>query len=67
MPNEHTGIAPIELFTGQVFADFDFLKSVQVFGRPCYVLDPKLQDGKKLPKWAPVVGKGSILESPLSI
>ncbi len=61
MPNEHMGIAPIEVFTQQVFDDFDFLKSVQVFGCPCYVLDPKLQDGKKLPKWAPRSRRGQYL------
>jgi hypothetical protein len=61
LPNKHTGIAPVEIFTGQVFDDFDFLKSVQVFGCPCYVLDPKLQDGKKLPKWAPRSRQGQYL------
>jgi hypothetical protein len=61
LPNEHTGVAPVEVFTGQVLDDFDFLKSVQVFGCPCYVLDPKLQDGKKLPKWVPRSRRGQYL------
>jgi hypothetical protein len=61
MPNEQTCIAPVKVFTGQVFDDFDFLKSVQVFGCPCYVLNSKLQDGKKLPKWAPCSRQGQYL------
>ena len=27
------------------------LRRARVFGCPTYVLDPKLQDGKKIPKW----------------
>jgi hypothetical protein len=61
MPNEHTGIAPVEVHTGQVFDNFDFLKSIQLFECPCYVLDPKLQDGKRLPKWAPRSQRGQCL------
>jgi hypothetical protein len=44
-----------------VFDDFDFLKTVQVFGCPCYVLQPTLQDGKKLPKWVPRTRRGQYL------
>ena len=29
------------------------LKNLHVWGSPCYVLDPKLQDGKKIPKFEP--------------
>jgi hypothetical protein len=61
LPNERTGISPIELYTGQLFANYDFLLSVQVFGCPAYVLDPKLQDGKKLPKWVPRSRRGQYL------
>jgi hypothetical protein len=31
----------------------DHLKSVHVWGSPCFVLDPKLQDGNKVPKFDP--------------
>ena len=31
---------------------------MHVWGCPCYVLDPKLQDGHKLPKWKPWSHRG---------
>jgi len=34
---------------------------MHVFGGPVYVLDPKLQDGKKLPKWSPQCRCGQYL------
>ena len=46
-----SGIAPLELFTGVSLASFDHLQQSHVCGCPTYVLDPKLQHGKKLPKW----------------
>ncbi len=61
LPNERTGVAPVEFFTGTLLEDFDFLKNVQPFGCPCYVLQPKLQDGKKLPKWVPRTRRGQYL------
>lgn len=32
-----------------------------MWGCPAYVLDPKLQDGKKLPKWKPRARRGMFL------
>ena len=32
-----------------------------MFGSPSYVLDPRLQDGKKIPKWEPRSRKGQFL------
>jgi hypothetical protein len=61
LPNARTGIAPVELFMSQLLEDFNFLKNAQVFGCPCYVLQPKLQDGKKLPKWVPRTRRGQYL------
>ena len=29
------------------------VKQLCVFGCSCYALDPRLQDGKKIPKWEP--------------
>ena len=31
---------------------------MHVWGCPCYVLDPKLQDGHNLPKWKPWSRRG---------
>jgi len=44
------GVAPIELYTGTKL-DVGGLSNEHTWGCPAYVLDPKLQDGKKLPKW----------------
>ena len=41
----------LELFTGVALDSFAHLECSHVWGCPVYVLDPKLQDGKKLPKW----------------
>eukprot|EP00957_Ditylum_brightwellii_P043535 3300565-Ditylum_brightwellii.AAC.2 len=38
----------------------DLLNS-HVWGFPTYVLDPKPQDGKKLPKWSPTKWRGQFL------
>jgi hypothetical protein len=51
MPNDK-GIAPADLFTGSMIPRHK-LKDIHVFGCPVYVLDPKLQQGKKLPRWQP--------------
>jgi hypothetical protein len=61
LPDSDMGIAPIKLFTGQTFDNFNFLQKMGVFGCPAYVLDPTLQDGKKLPKWVPQMRRGQYL------
>lgn len=38
--------------------DYTDLHRVRVFGCPVYVLDPKLQDAKKIPKWSKRSWKG---------
>jgi hypothetical protein len=50
-PKPSTRLSPIELFTGVSFSTCNHMKRLHVFGSPTYVLDPTLQDGKKLPKW----------------
>jgi hypothetical protein len=45
-------LAPIEIFTRQM-TNCEFLRRAKVFGCPVYVLEPRLQDGKKIPKWEP--------------
>ena len=53
LPDETSGLAPIEYLTGSRLASYDCLRQLHVWGYPVFVLDPKLQDGKKLPKWKP--------------
>jgi hypothetical protein len=61
LPNQEHGSAPIELWTGQLFENFDHLKHLHVFGCPAYVLEPTLQDGKKLPRWVARTRRGQYL------
>ncbi len=60
LPKKDTGLAPIELFSG-VTMNVDILQKMRVFGCPCYVLDAKVQDGKKLPRWQPKSRRGQFL------
>jgi hypothetical protein len=51
LPDSDTKLSPIELFTKTKFHNHHHLQNLHVFGCPVYVLDPTLQDAKKLPKW----------------
>jgi hypothetical protein len=51
-PQRDSGIAPIELFSG-VKGAFSQLLCTCVWGSPGFILDPKIQEGKKIPKWQP--------------
>jgi hypothetical protein len=53
MPSHETLMVVIEIFTSTKFPSYDHLQQSHVWGCPVYILDPKLQDGKKLPKWLP--------------
>jgi hypothetical protein len=53
LPDKDSGIAPIEIFTGSKFENYAHLHRAHVWGTPVFVLEPTLQDGKKLPKWKP--------------
>eukprot|EP00957_Ditylum_brightwellii_P001102 87781-Ditylum_brightwellii.AAC.2 len=48
MPDIQSGLSHIDKFSGTV-NDNTCLLSAHVWECPTYVLDPKLQDGKKLP------------------
>ena len=61
LPGRTSGVAPLELFTGVSLSSFDYLQRGHVWGCPAYVLDPKLQDGKKLPKWQARARRGQYL------
>ncbi len=50
LPNGVTGLSPMEILTGTC-SDHKDLLHTHLWGCPVYVLDPKLQDGKKIPKW----------------
>ena len=53
LPRPDSRLSPIEIFTGSKAPTHESLSRLHVWGCPTYVLDPKLQDGKKLPKWKP--------------
>jgi hypothetical protein len=61
LPNDSSSLAPIELFTRSRFPNYHHLRRLHVWGCPAYVLDPNLQDGKKIPKWAPRSRRGKFL------
>ena len=50
LPNRVTGLTPLELLTSSKADHRDLLRA-HVWGCPTFVLDARLQDGKKIPKW----------------
>ena len=50
-PKPDCGLAPIELFSKTKFVSYEHLRRLHVFGCRVFVLDPKLQDGNRIPKW----------------
>lgn len=60
IPDPHTGLSPIDILSG-VKWQVERLHDIHVFGSPTYVLDPTLQDGKKLPRWSPRTRRGAFL------
>ena len=61
LPRRDVRLAPLELFSQSTFPSYDHLQRCHVWGCPTYVLDPALQDGKKVPKWAPRSRRGQFL------
>ena len=61
MPRKDIRKSPFELFTKSVMPSELYLQRQHVWGCPVYVLDPRLQDGKKIPKWSPRVRRGQFL------
>jgi hypothetical protein len=59
-PQRDSGIAPTELFCGVKGACRQLLRT-RVWGSPGFILDPKLQDGKKIPKWQPRAREGQFM------
>jgi len=46
-----TKLSPLELFSGFQVRAYTNHQRLHVWGCPTFLLDPELQDGKKLPKW----------------
>jgi hypothetical protein len=55
------GLSPQEKWSSTKFFNYDHLRRLHPWGCPAYVLDPKLQDGKKLPKWSPRSRQGKFV------
>lgn len=51
LPRARGEHSPLELFSGTKQPAEDTISRSRVWGCPAYVLDPRLQDQKKLPKW----------------
>jgi hypothetical protein len=60
LPNGVTGLSPMEILTSTHLDHRDLLRT-HVWGCPVYVLDPKLQDGNKIPKWNCWARQGQLL------
>lgn len=52
VPDHTTGLSPTDLFTRTRWPQRK-LQDLHVFGCPVYVLDKKIADGNKLPRWKP--------------
>ena len=52
LPRVDTGLCPNKMWS-QSRTTHDNLRCTRVWGCPVYVLEPELQDGKKIPKWQP--------------
>ena len=60
LPQRRSGITPIE-FATRCKTDHKDLLRTHVWGCPVFVLDPKLQDNRKLPKWQKRARMGQFL------
>jgi hypothetical protein len=66
LPRQGTRLSPLEIFTRSTVSNVPGLLSrMHVWGCPVYVLDPKIQDGKKLPKSGILVFDGGNLSGSL--
>jgi hypothetical protein len=53
----NNGVSPSDIFTGST-VPHNRLLDIHVWGCPVYFLDPKVQEGKKLPRWQPRYRRG---------
>ena len=60
IPHPKTGLSPLEILSGTKSDHGDFL-ALYTWGYPAYVLEPKIREGKKVPKWDPRSKRGQFL------
>jgi len=60
LPNQVIGLMSLERLTELITNHCDILQA-RVWGCPVFVLNPKLQDGKKIPKWNHCARMGQFL------
>jgi hypothetical protein len=53
----NNGVTPMEILTGSTIPRHR-LMDTHVWGCPVYILDPKVQQGQKLPRWQPCSHQG---------
>jgi hypothetical protein len=58
LPKQENLLASLEIFSATKFTNYSKLNRAHIFGCPVYVLEPKLQDENKVPKWAPRARRG---------
>jgi len=51
--DQHTKLSPLELISVSCVPSYTHLQWLHVWGCLTFVLDPRLQEGYKLPKWSP--------------
>ena len=56
-PRRQDGLCPIEIWTRSK-SNYTLLKNAHPWGCPTYVLDPRIQDGFKIPRWEPCSQRG---------
>ena len=59
-PGRVSDTSPMEHVSGQR-SNLEDIRSARVWGCPAFVLDPRKQDGKKLPRWVPRARRGQFL------
>ena len=59
-PKQSSGLSPEEIWTGSKSKHHE-LSNLHTWGCPVYVLEPRLQDGAKIPKWVPRSRRGQFV------
>ena len=52
LPSKDIKLCPLEILSNTLFPNHHHLQRTHVFGCPVYVLDPRIQDNQKIPKWS---------------